>query len=31
LSDKIRITIGTSQENNALIGGVKAMGEAKAA
>ena len=23
LSDKIRITIGTSQENNALIGGIK--------
>jgi histidinol-phosphate aminotransferase len=25
LSDKIRITIGTSQENNALLGGLKAM------
>jgi histidinol-phosphate aminotransferase len=25
LSDKIRITIGTSQENNALLGGVKAL------
>lgn len=25
LSDKIRITIGTSQENNALIGGIKAL------
>ena len=24
LTDKIRITIGTSQENNALIGGIKA-------
>ena len=26
LSDKVRITIGTSQENNALIGGIKALG-----
>jgi len=25
LSDKIRITIGTSQENNALLGGLKSM------
>ena len=25
LSDKIRITLGTSQENNALIGGIKAL------
>lgn len=25
LSDKLRITVGTSQENNALIGGVKAL------
>jgi histidinol-phosphate aminotransferase len=25
LSDKIRITIGTSQENNALLGGIKAL------
>jgi len=25
LADKIRITIGTSQENNALIGGIKAL------
>jgi histidinol-phosphate aminotransferase len=30
LSDKIRITIGTSQENNALLGGIKALGAAKA-
>jgi hypothetical protein len=28
LSDKIRITVGTSQENNALIGGIKALGAA---
>jgi len=26
LQDKLRITIGTSQENNALIGGIKALG-----
>ena len=26
LRDKLRITIGTSQENNALIGGIKALG-----
>jgi histidinol-phosphate aminotransferase len=26
LADKLRITIGTSQENNALIGGIKALG-----
>lgn len=26
LSDKIRITIGTSQENNALLGGIRALG-----
>ena len=25
LADKIRITIGTSQENNALLGGIKAL------
>jgi histidinol-phosphate aminotransferase len=25
LTDKIRITIGTSQENNALIGGIMAL------
>ncbi len=25
LSDKIRITVGTSQENNAVLGGIKAM------
>ena len=25
LTDKIRITIGTSQENNALLGGIKAL------
>jgi histidinol-phosphate aminotransferase len=30
LADKIRITIGTSQENNALLGGIKALGAAKA-
>jgi len=30
LNDKIRITIGTSQENNALLGGIKALGAAKA-
>src|SRR5206468_10452726 len=26
LLDKIRITVGTSQENNALLGGIKALG-----
>jgi histidinol-phosphate aminotransferase len=31
LSDKIRITIGTSQENNALIGGIKALNAAEKA
>src|SRR4051794_6544849 len=31
LADKIRITIGTSQENNALIGGVKALTAAEKA
>ena len=31
LSDKIRITVGTSQENNALIGGIKALGAAEKA
>jgi histidinol-phosphate aminotransferase len=31
LTDKIRITIGTSQENNALIGGIKAMTAAEKA
>jgi histidinol-phosphate aminotransferase len=31
LSDKLRITIGTSQENNALIGGIKALGAAEKA
>jgi len=25
LADKIRITVGTSQENNALLGGIKAL------
>jgi histidinol-phosphate aminotransferase len=25
LSDKIRITVGTMQENNALLGGIKAL------
>ena len=25
LTDKIRITVGTSQENNALLGGIKAL------
>jgi len=25
LTDKIRITIGTSQENNALLGGIKGL------
>ena len=31
LSDKLRITVGTSQENNALIGGIKALGAAEKA
>ena len=31
LSDKIRITIGTSQENNALLGGIKALSTAEKA
>jgi len=31
LSDKIRITLGTSQENNALIGGIKALTAAEKA
>jgi histidinol-phosphate aminotransferase len=31
LADKIRITIGTSQENNALIGGIKALTAAEKA
>jgi histidinol-phosphate aminotransferase len=31
LADKIRITVGTSQENNALIGGIKALGAAEKA
>ncbi|HYO10021.1 MAG TPA: histidinol-phosphate transaminase [Tepidisphaeraceae bacterium] len=31
LDDKIRITVGTSQENNALIGGVKALTAAERA
>lgn len=31
LSDKIRITIGTSQENNALLGGIKALTAAEKA
>ncbi len=31
LTDKIRVTIGTSQENNALIGGVKALTAAEKA
>jgi histidinol-phosphate/aromatic aminotransferase/cobyric acid decarboxylase-like protein len=25
LTDKIRITVGTMQENNALLGGIKAL------
>ncbi len=29
LSDKIRITVGTSQENNALLGGIKAIAAAE--
>jgi histidinol-phosphate aminotransferase len=31
LSDKIRISVGTSQENNALLGGVKALATAEKA
>jgi len=31
LADKIRITIGTSQENNALLGGIKALSTAEKA
>ena len=31
LRDKVRITVGTSQENNALIGGIKALGAAEKA
>jgi len=31
LNDKIRITVGTSQENNALIGGIKALTAAEKA
>jgi histidinol-phosphate aminotransferase len=31
LSDKLRITIGTSQENNALLGGIKALNLAEKA
>ncbi|MBV8781048.1 MAG: aminotransferase class I/II-fold pyridoxal phosphate-dependent enzyme, partial [Phycisphaerae bacterium] len=31
LADKVRITIGTSQENNALLGGIKAMTSAERA
>ncbi len=31
LSDKIRISIGTSQENNALLGGIKALAAAEKA
>ncbi len=31
LDDKIRITVGTSQENNALLGGIKALGAAEKA
>lgn len=31
LSDKVRITIGTSQENNALLGGIKALSLAERA
>jgi histidinol-phosphate aminotransferase len=31
LSDKLRITIGTSQENNALLGGIKALSIAEKA
>ena len=31
LNDKLRITIGTSQENNALLGGIKALSIAEKA
>jgi histidinol-phosphate aminotransferase len=31
LTDKLRITVGTSQENNALLGGIKALGAAEKA
>jgi histidinol-phosphate aminotransferase len=31
LNDKVRITIGTSQENNALLGGIKALSAAEKA
>jgi histidinol-phosphate aminotransferase len=31
LADKIRITIGTSQENNALLGGIKTLAKTEAA
>jgi histidinol-phosphate aminotransferase len=31
LADKVRITIGTSQENNALLGGIKALTAAEKA
>ena len=31
LADKIRITVGTSQENNALVGGIKALTAAEKA
>ncbi|HEY8666338.1 MAG TPA: histidinol-phosphate transaminase [Tepidisphaeraceae bacterium] len=31
LNDKIRITVGTSQENNALLGGIKALSAAEKA
>jgi histidinol-phosphate aminotransferase len=31
LADKVRITIGTSQENNALLGGIKALSAAEKA
>jgi histidinol-phosphate aminotransferase len=31
LTDKVRITIGTSQENNALLGGIKALSAAEKA
>ena len=31
LHDKLRITVGTSQENNALLGGIKALAAAEKA
>ncbi len=31
LDDKVRMTIGTSQENNALLGGIKALNAAEKA